>query len=892
MTDDPPLLARWLVTRSLRGDERDAVLGDLHEEYLEVLNRHGRIAARRWYWRQTATSVLPNLRRRGQRPATANVCANSGGAMDSLLCDTRYAARMLRRRPLVAGVALASLIVGISLSTVVFSLLNAVLLRPLPVADPDRLAVLLEVRPDGINHNFSYPDFTDYRAAQRTLHDLAAYSRSDVTIRTAEGSEVVAAELVSGAYFQVLGAPVRFGRPLVDADDRIEAPPAVVVSESLWRKVIGDDAGFSPRTVMVNARPFSIVGVVAAPFRGMEVGRDVSIWAPLQQQPALAPSDGPSYLTRRTMSWLTVIGRLRPSVAMERAAADLSAVERDVARSAGRRQPLALTFTSGRQGDSMLPQTMASPLMLLLAAAMLVLLVACANIANLMLSRSTERTREMAVRAAIGAGTARLVRLVLVETLLLGLLGGGAALLAARWLAALAVPFMTSYGEPVTLDVGLDWRILLFVTALALGATLAASLAPALAVRRTSPSAALGDGGRAASAGPRTVRSRRALVVVQFALSLALVVVAVLLARTVYNLRTMSTGLDLDHVALIAVDPEAVQYDAPRIRRYFADAIDRLSRLPGVRAVGFGRVPPLGFGGSRTTVIVPGYASGPNEDMEINFNRVSPGYFEAMGISLVNGRVFDTHDVEGRPLVLVVNQTMASRYWPNAPAVGQRVRFGRTAPDIEVVGVVHDVKYRMLREESGPSFYLPQAQEPASAGVIHVRTHGDPRGTLDTMRRSLTDVDPGVPIVTVRTLRDQANLNLNDERLAMLIGVTLGTAALLLAAIGLYGSMAYAVAQRQREIGVRIALGATPANIRRLVVGQGLALSLAGTLLGLGVAIAFARALKNRLFGVSAVDVPTLIAAASLLSGVAVLATLLPAWRASRIDPVRTLRTE
>jgi predicted permease len=886
----PPWLAEWIIERSLPDDsaERDAILGDLAEEHAErtVLAGAGRAGA--WYWRQTLTSIGPNLHRRLTRPRTRPVEASKGDTMDSIGQDIRYGWRMMRRRPVMTSVALASLVIGVSLSAVVFSLLNAVLLRPLPVADPDSLAVLLELRKDGTSHNFSYPDFLDYRAAQRTLTDLAAYSRADVTVRQPSGSQIVAAELVSGSYFPTLGVRLRFGRAIADADDRAGAAPVVVVSDALWRQIAGDAAGtFAPRTISINARDFSIVGVAARPFGGMEVGRDARIWAPLHLQPLLDPSGGRNFLPRRTTSWLTVIGRLRSGVRRDQAAADLTTAEQSIARAAGRPQAMTLTFAPGRQGDSMLPERTAEPLQLLLGAALLVLVIACANVANLLLARATERAREVAVRSALGAGRGRLARLVLIETLLLGAAGALASLFVARWMADFAVPFI---GDPVALDVGIDWRLVLFVAAAGLGATVLAGLAPMLSAFRTSPAGSLGEAGRSASAGPAGQRMRRALIVAQFALSLALVVVAALLARTVQNLRAIPTGFDMDHVALIGVDPEAAGLDAPRIRAYLDAAIDRAARVPGVRAAGFGRVIPLGFGGSRTTIGVPTYEPAPGEDMEINFNIVSPSYFDAMGIALVEGRAFDGRDVEDGQPSAVVNQTMAARYWPNRSATGQRIMIGKES--VQIVGVARDVKYRVLRETAGPSFYLPLGQERPTAGVIHVRTEGDPREALDAVRRSLGEVDASVPITTVRTLRDQATLNLNDERMAMTIGVILGGAALLLAAVGLYGSMAYAVGQRRRELGVRMALGATARDIRRLVLGQGIGLSVAGTLLGAALAVWLARSLESRLFGVRAADLPTLFMSAALLAAVAVFASWVPARRAARVDPISALRVD
>ena len=892
MSARPPRLAEWLAALSLPGGDRDAVLGDLAEEFADLAAERGPRAAAAWYWRQIARSLLPNLRRTVHTPPSAEPERHSGDLMESLLADVRYALRTLGRRRTISIVAITSLVVGIALPAVVFSLLNAVLLRPLPVRDPDALAVLLEQRKESLNHNFSYPDFADYRGAQRTFEGMTAYSREDVTVRHEGGSQVVAAELVSGEYFEVVGVPARAGRTLSAADDRSGAAPVAVVSETLWRQLSGAGAhAFSGRNVRINDREFSIVGVIAAPFRGMEVGRDVRVWLPLHAIRVLDPRpDDP--LQRRTRSWLTVVGRLRAGATLESGAADLTAVEAGLGRQAGRPQPRALTLSSGRQGDSILPEVTGGPLTLLFAAALLVLVVACANVSGLLLARGAERAREIAVRTALGAGRGRLARLVLVEALWLAGIGTAIAAVAARWIAGLAAPLISSFGQPVTLDLTLDWRMVAFIGALALTTTLCAALAPLAGVLRAARPASLQEGGRGSSSGPAASRTQRLLLVAQFALSLCLVAAAALLGRTVYNLRTLPTGLDIDRVVLASVDAAAAQMDAGRASAYFDQAIAAIERHPGVRRAGFGRVIPLGFGGSRTSIVIPAYTPGPDEDMEINFNTVSPGYFDALGIRVKAGRGFTAADAAGRPPVVIVNETMAARFWPGRSALGARVAYGPDQPPLEVVGVVPDVKYRALREPARPSFYVPLAQDGARRGVFHVSTSGDPGAMLQDVRRVLAGVNPAVPVTSVLTLRDQSTLNMNDERIAMLIGGALGSAALLLAAVGLYGSISYMVGQRRRELGVRIALGATAADIRRAVLLQGLAISAAGAAVGLGLAISFARLLEDRLFGVSAHDPLTLIVSAVVLTTVALLATWAPARRAARVDPITALRIE
>jgi predicted permease len=841
-----PAVAEWLLARSLHASERDLVLGDVEEEFHHRLARVGLRAARRWYWRQVLGSLWPNLRRRLARRRRDH-SSLEGSAMDALMQDVRYAWRMMRRRPLVSSVALMSLTAGIVLPSIVFSLLNAVVLRPLSVADPESLALVLEVRSTGLNHNFPHPDFVDYRAAQRTFVDLTAYSADDVTVRRGAEALVVPAEFVSGSYFTTIGPRMHLGRALSVADDVQGAAPVAVMSESLWRRLhIGTDLTFSPGALIINEQRFDIVGVVAAPFRGMQVGRDAGVWVPLAARGLLDPQAARLF-TARTASWLTLMGRLKPGVTFDAARDDINRVEAALAPAVGRARPRIFTVAAGRQGDSMLPATARAPLVLLLGAALLVLLVACANVANLLIARATERAREMAVRTALGAGRGRIARLVVIDASMLAIIGAAVALVTTPVLVRQVVPFLGRFGEPVTLDVGADWRVLAFVSVLVVVVTILSGLAPVAASLRASMSQALAEGGRSASAGRLTARVRQSLVVVQFALALALVVVAALLTRTVYNLRTLPTGLDVDHVALLSVQPDAAQFDRARTTSYVARALARLAAAPGVREAGFARVPPLGFGGSRMTVIVPGYTASADEDMELNFNRVTPEYAEAVGLELLGGRWIDARDTGEARGVVVVNETMARRYWGGTKALGTRVRFSDTGPDVEVIGIVRDVKYRMLREEAHPSFYVPVTQMAAPAGVFHVRTAGDPRTALQALRQVLMAVDPIVPVTVVRTLREQADINVSDERLAMLIASVLGAVALALAALGLYASMSFIVGQRVREIGLRVALGATRAGIRRLVLGQALWLALAGTLCGAMLALWFGRLIETRL---------------------------------------------
>jgi predicted permease len=539
----------------------------------------------------------------------------------------------------------------------------------------------------------------------------------------------------------------------------------------------------------------------------------------------------------------------------------------------------------------MLPGATAAPLQLLLAAAFVVVLVASANVANLLAARASDRQRELAVRMALGAGRSRLLRLLISEALLIGALSSVLALAATLWLARAVLPLLPGLADPAALDVGINWRVGGLVAALGLATTLVSSLVPIVRVWRSGTGRALADAGRTASAA--SGRIRHALVVAQFALSLALVVAATLLIRTLINVRSIDTGLDLNRVVLMEVDPSAAGYDGPRVRQYLNMALERLKTVPGVQDAGFARVIPLGFGGSRGTIEVPGYSPSAGEDMEINFNGVTPGYFDALGIAVVRGRVLNDQDIVGAPAVAVVNETMARKYWPDGSAVGRTFKFGGSSPLFEVVGVVRDVKYRALREDAAPSFYTAamQATNPRG-GVIHVRTAGAPDALMATLLRTLADVDRNVPVTTVRTLREQRDRNSADEGLAVTIGVALGGVALALAAVGLFAAMSSSVVRRTREIGVRLALGADPGRIVSLVIGDSLRLVLTGAAIGLIGAYWLVRFVEQRLYGVTSHDPASFVVSVVVLSLVALLAAWAPARRAARVDPIRALRVE
>lgn len=888
MTSRPPALARWLLERCTVHADRDAVLGDLFEEF-EARATVSPARASQWFWRQALRSVIPVLRRRWPAPVHPHL---RGSVMDTVWQDVRFSWRLTRRRPLVSVVAITSLVVGMGLTAVVFAILNAAVIRPLPVHAPDDLVVVLERRATSVNHNLSYPSYQDYRAQQRTLSDVIAVSPTQLSLRMGDRTEIVTAELVTGGYFTTLGIRPVSGRTLNDDDDKWGRAPVAVVSERLlrdWGKALPLSGDASIR---LNSVPFTVVGVVPDRFGGVFIGRDVDVWIPTAHQPAIQATPGDRrVLTERGMSWLTVLARRRPGVADGVVTDDLMRIERAAAQAAGR-DPRTLYLAPGARGDSVMPESVTGMLRLLLLASGVVLLVACANVANLLMARAADRHREFALRMALGAGRLRLVRQLLFEACLFAGVSAVVALLAASAGARAAATMLVQFGQPMRLDLSLDWRVTGFILGLGLLSTVVSSVVPAIHVLRSTRFAALSEGQR--TAGPGRVASvvRSGLVAGQFACSLALVVTAVLLVRTVVNLRQAPTGFATGEVVLVSVSPGAAQYTPERAQAYVTGALARLSAEPGVRAAAYARVTPVAGGGSRQTIAVPGYTPAPEEDMEVNYNVVAGDYFGAMGIELREGNPLSAGAAAGGPIPVVVNSTMASRYWRGARAVGRRFWLGSAADGdaAEVVGVAADAKYRAVREDPRPSFYLPLEPRAAMNGVFHVRANSSPAAMVPALRRALAEVDAAVPITSARTLSAQLDRNITDDRLAMTIGLSLAASALLLAGIGLFGAMAHMVGQRTREIGVRVALGATGTSIRRLVLRQALAIACIGTALGLCLALWAANLTASRLYEVGRFDPASFVVAAAILLGVAVASALAPAHRASRVDPVDALR--
>ena len=811
--------------------------------------------------------------------------------MRSVLQDITFGLRLLRHQPLMAIAGMLSLAIGLGLNVLLFTVANAILFRPLPLAGADRLVMVQMQHEHGVAMDFSYPSYLHLRHASADVFDtFVAYSSPSVSARVGSGAaESLDGEYVTGNFFLDLEVPMASGRPLTPADDRPEAPPAMVVSAAFWRAHFGSTP-LAGQTVLMNETHFTIVGIADARFFGTEIGRTADFWVPIGQMFALERED---FRNRPTMSWLVLMGRLKPGVARETAEARLAPAAAAFFQSAGF-PPRKLMLADGSQGDSDLPRNIGEPLRLLLAASICVLLIACVNVANLQLARATARRQELAVRAALGAGRGRLIGLLLADAIILTVPAGVAAIAAAALWKDSAARLIARWGDPVTLTMPIDLR----VAGVALGMTTTAALLVGgisawLSTRRV-PSLSLAEGGRAGIGG--AARTQRVLVVVQFALSMTLIAGAALLVRTVNELRGADLGFSRNLV-LVDVAPGQRGYTRDTLGRYYSAAFEKVHQVPGVEAAAIAHVMPLDFGGSRQTIAVAGYTPKADEDMELNNIRVSPKYFSVLEIPLVAGREFDERDTPSQPVRIIVNETMAKRYWPNGQAVGRLVRLGpqrpgRPAFDVEVIGVAADVRYRMVREGPRPTFYISTSQAPIGFFVLHVRTSGSPEARLGEIERAIASVDPGVPVARAFTLNGQLDRNIATERMARSIAMALAVAALILAATGLYATMAFAVRRRTREIGVRMALGASRSDVSSMVVRQGLALVASGVILGAAGAFWAGRIIESHLYGVSPGDPGSFAGSAAILAAVAILATWIPARRATRVDPVTALRDQ
>jgi len=826
-----------------------------------------------------------------------------GTVLRDLGDDLRYAVRQYLREPGVTIVLLATMALGIGANTGVFSILNG-LVRPLAARSPEQLVVIAaDTKGDetGLRWRFSYQALQDFRNQTGKFSDVFAYSPRLGGLAFGTKTTQFMYSAITGNYFSALGIQPAAGRLLEPGEGENEgAPREVVLGYSFWQRRFGGDPTVLGQQVRVDGRPATVIGITPQNFRGTYEGMDMEGFVPLRS--LVEEPWAHELFTSRTVRPLTVFGRLKPGVSLGEAQSEMMVLTR--------RLEEQYPATDKGTGARVVPEPLARPVPIragmdmfpfirfsLLFLAGLVLAVACMNIANILLVRATVREREMAIRAALGSGRGRLIRQMLTESLLLAMLGAIVGMILGKWASqsfADALPRMVS-DLPVLFDTSFDWRVFTYALSAALLSGGLIGIWPAIRVSRAEPGAALHDGSRSNSSGSQRQRIRGLLVAGQVAGSLVLLVAAGLFVRSLQTAQSLDLGYAPDHVLNARMNPQWVGYDRQRTNDFYLELKRRVKAWPEVQSAGLAFSAPLGLIGSGESVYIEGRTVDPGEQApSVGYNTVDESYFDTMKIAILRGRAFRDSDTETAPLVAIVNQTMAKRYWPNQDPIGKRFRMkSLESPPVEIVGVAHDSKNLFVVEGSLPYFYVPFTQVFSSMRVLHIRSLVDPQRLSNRLQQEVSALDPVMP-VSVQTMA--AAVDGAQGFFLLRVGVIqaggMGILGLLLAAVGVYGVMSYGATQRTREIGIRMALGATPQAVLGMILNQGVWMIVAGVVLGLMGAAAVTRVLTRFLFSVSLADPLVFFLAAALLGVVALWACYLPARRAMRVEPMVALRHE
>jgi len=844
--------------------------------------------------------------------------------MGHILGDLRYAARVLAKNPVFTGVAVLTLALGIGANTAIFTLLDQVLLRLLPVKDPQQL-VLLTMRGHHYGNNWggnaiSHPMFRDFQEHNQVFSGMFCRFPTQVSLMEGGQAEPVPAELVSGTYFSVLGVGAALGRTFTPEDDRVPSGhPLVMLSYNYWKNRFGGDPAILGKTLSVNKHNLTVIGVAQAGFDGVELGHSPKLFIPIMMQPqmVIVPME---MLKDRRSRWVNAFGRLKRGVTRAQAQASLqpfmhSMLENEVRESAfahasayDREQFLKcwIDVLPGSQGRSYVRQELSTPLWVLMATTGLVLLIACANLANLLLARAANRQKEIAVRLAVGASRGRIVSQLLTETLCLSGLGGLAGLAFAFWAdRALMAIYLPADSGGLSISTSPDVRILLFTLVVTIVTGLFFGLVPALKTTKPDIGKTLKDQAGAVVGGHG--RLRKSLVVAQVALSLLLLIGAGLFLRTLKNLSNLGPGFPVERLIGFNLDPSLAGYTPERMKTFYQQLTDSLGSIPGVQSVGLASMRILEDDEWDSSMTVEGYnPAKPDDRAEPYMNQISANYFATLGVPIVAGRDFtpdDSREVKNgpqpddwTPTTVMINQEFARRYFPGQNPIGRHLGFGidpGTHTDMEIIGVVRDIKYTNLRDEIPPQAFIPYYGSHFLGGMtVYLRTTFDPNQLMPIVRGKLRDLDPSVPLHAMRTTEAQISNSLTMERMIASLSTVFGFLATLLATIGLYGVMAYTVAQRSREIGIRMALGADRRRVLWMVMRDVLVLISLGVAAGVPAALALGRVVQSQLYGLKAHDPLTLALATAGLAMVACAAGYLPAHRASRLDPMVALRYE
>jgi predicted permease len=841
-------------------------------------------------------------------------------SFETVLQDLRYALRMLKKNRGFTVAVVLSLALGIGANTAIFSLIDAVMLKNLPVSDPQELVLMswaskkwphqFESNYSGswgkdelgreTGSSFSYPVFKDLQEHNHVFSDvLAFYDFGNVNLVDKGRPGLASAQLVSGNYYSALGVHAAAGRTIEPTDDQLPGNPVAMISYGYWRRRFGLDPSIVGSQVEVSNVPFTIIGVTPPEFFGLQPGQSVDLFMPIALQMRLNPdwsSFGKSIFGAGDLWWVRLMGRLKPGVTERQAGADLDVILRQTltaAHSSGPdpQQIPQIELQRGSKGMDSLRQQFSQPLLLLMTVVGLVLLIACANVANLHLARASARQREISVRLALGAGRRRLIRQLLTESVLLATLGGALGLIFASWSTHALLALVASGLDRVSLEVRPDARVLAFTAAVSLLVGILFGLAPAFRATRVQIAPSLkASAGVRSTAGAMRMGLGKALMVAQVAISLLLLIGAGLFVRTLQNLEHMDAGFNAKNVVLFSLNPELSGYQEGRLLALYEELEQKIGALPGVRAVTSSMWGLIGGGDWMRSIVIHG-AKLPGDATEARAMSVGPDFFETMQIPILRGRGIAHNDDGVAPRIAVVNHAFVRQYFPNQDPIGRRFDSGSNH-DIEIVGVAQDVRYDSMRQDPPPMVYLPYRQTGAGARTFEVRIQGDPATAMAGIRRVIGRIDTSLPIYDVKTQTEQIDQSLVQERLVAILSSSFGFLAMVLAAVGLYGVMSYLVARRTNEIGIRMALGARRLDMLRLVLGETLTMAVIGVGIGLVAAYGCARLISNQLFGLKATDPATLLLAASALTVVAGVAGYLPAQRASRVDPTVALRYE
>lgn len=839
--------------------------------------------------------------------------------MMTLLNDLRYGAKMLWKSRGVTIVAVISLAVGIGANSAIFSLLNSLLLRPRPVSHPEQLVELYVS--EGEQHPYSttsYPSYLDLRDHNDVLSGLAAYGIQQFNFGDANQVEQIWGEAVSGNYFDVLGVYAQKGRTFSADEDLVpRRNPVAVISNSLWQRRFNSDPEIVGKTISLNSQSLTVIGIAPAQYMGMLRGLSTEVWIPMALMPAV-DRNGERMLTSRGNRWMILVGRLKPETTLAQARARFDLLTRDMQAAhpeewlskneSGRVRVSAITVLP--ESETRLHPDMQSAaygvFALVFVIVNLVLLIACINLAGMLLARAVTRRREMAVRLAIGASRSRIVRQLLTESVLLSIIAGAAGILLAVWFLNLIVASIPALPEGfrVALDLRLDWRVVIYTIGFSTITGMLFGLAPALQSSKSDVSTVLKDDSSLFTGFYRKSRTRMALVVVQVAFSLLLLVGAGLVLRSLEKIRPSRLGFSTESMVVGYVRLDEAKYDRAKTQEFYRQLSERLTALPGVQSASLVSEIPLTFmGGTRSSIEIEGYQPGANEDMQIAALIAGPRYFTNMKVPFVQGRDFEDRDREGAACVAVVNEAFGEKYFRGSNSLGKHLmKYGGApnAPRIpcEIIGMIRDNEWQSLEKQVHPFYALALQQSQRKQFMLVASAVGDPASLIGEVRSAIRELDPMIPVADVQTLGDYFSLGLFPFRILAVVMGGCGLMALLLATLGIYGIISYSVAQRTRELGIRMALGAVQRDILRMVIGQGMFLVIVGLGIGILLSLALMRVLTSSLvelelpLPVSAIDPLTFAGVTMLLACVAFAACYIPARRATKVDPIEALRYE